>query len=958
MFGEILTYVVTLVLANEALNALIGTSFAATLCSLYWYRNKPRRGIIVRLGYSIDRHTLFAYYASNSLLPGTMILLIAVFVSLPGLASRFVRLAGIFAVSTPPSPLLVIGGSSANLLALIADYLLAVASFAFSSTFSSMANVPAVLLLPTIFVSCLYIRIGYVAFRNIRDARTISKVPRQYNPLSFVGRGRVFLGAEVARWADAQRTLRLGTRLPDETKKVRTLEKIGEDRPYFIDLHHREWCTNPHGAVIGTSGSGKSTTLQALVLREWLVNKTPFLILDWTGEHAKFARNIGGVVLSVPKPLSNEDTGFRINLFCLERGVGPIQRATEVAEALYDTTEISALMMDEVKKEIISLYEVRDGITQGNETSWANPVTFSYDDLILRIRAKLEGEYSREKRAAWSFLPNRLELLRGLVGEEPVDFYNLILRLPVCVNLEALSDHEKNFVTYLIGKRLEHMMRDMSLLRLIVVLDEAHLSLKIKQKEGLGEFEPVFVRILRMGRKYGFALIVSTQSPMDMDEKTRLLLGWLIAHRIVEPKTVRYVKQFTNLSETETELYVNMPIGAAMIRASEPTPRLVKVQMLTEPEKRLARLDIQTIRAREPLIRSKSEEKECRRCHRKMESGLKFCTNCGEPLHEKSGEAKPRLGVPAEVERDLLAGAKQVQDGRFAEAIVTAATVMQSMLKRLCNSLQIKTDDKSTLPELIDALRARGVELPLLKEVERVNEVRTQMLNTMLGEQASVRRDEAVRALQTTLLFARVLTAAPPRPKPLTQSEHKILTLLSTDVLTVEEIAKSTGIHARDVLSTLEGLMPRGLVKTEKVANLEGTGGANYYTALDASRLHAESIEHRAIVKQAREWLLSEEIDVIAYRQTADPATPDLGLRRLGLCVEVETGRKREQENVLLQDLSGKLERARRLGYGRMLVAVPNAAVERIFKRVAAAVGCEVTTIGRFKQSIAGQRSA
>lgn len=56
---------------------------------------------------------------------------------------------------------------------------------------------------------------------------------------------------------------------------------------------------NPHMAVLGKSGYGKSTTVKTLVSRMYDLWETPILIIDYAGEYAPWVRSMNGTVLDM-----------------------------------------------------------------------------------------------------------------------------------------------------------------------------------------------------------------------------------------------------------------------------------------------------------------------------------------------------------------------------------------------------------------------------------------------------------------------------------------------------------------------------------------------------------------------------------------------------------------------------------------------------------------------------------
>ena len=62
---------------------------------------------------------------------------------------------------------------------------------------------------------------------------------------------------------------------------------------------------NPHIAIIGITGSGKSYTVKTFITRASLIWNSNALILDWVGEYDKWVRQAGGRVINLAKEKLN-----------------------------------------------------------------------------------------------------------------------------------------------------------------------------------------------------------------------------------------------------------------------------------------------------------------------------------------------------------------------------------------------------------------------------------------------------------------------------------------------------------------------------------------------------------------------------------------------------------------------------------------------------------------------------
>jgi DNA helicase HerA-like ATPase len=90
--------------------------------------------------------------------------------------------------------------------------------------------------------------------------------------------------------------------------------------------------TNPHIAVMGITGSGKSYFVKTFLTRASLVWGTNALIIDWAGEYRPWIEQVGGKVISLGK-------GDGINLLDLG-GMKPSDRIKQILTSFSILTDI------------------------------------------------------------------------------------------------------------------------------------------------------------------------------------------------------------------------------------------------------------------------------------------------------------------------------------------------------------------------------------------------------------------------------------------------------------------------------------------------------------------------------------------------------------------------------------------------------------------------------------------
>ncbi|OJI08079.1 MAG: hypothetical protein BK997_01060 [Candidatus Micrarchaeum sp. ARMAN-1] len=270
------------------------------------------------------------------------------------------------------------------------------------------------------------------------------------------------------------------------TRESKSAELKGEDGIFRVNLAGEP---NQHVMIAGSSSSGKTTTLKALLGRARLAYGIPFLAIDWQGELEGFAGDTGASLWKVPE-------SFRLNMFRLN-GMDPAQRASMVEDGLMLALHLTQLQATKAKDAAMRLYA--EGREPDLESLW--------QELSKRRENYLIGY--------------RLKAVERVMGEEPDEFWSGITERSNIVSLAGLNDNEKSLVTYFILQRVCELFEKGSIgskPRLLVAIDEAWQLLS-KQQQFMKmptAHEFLAEKIVRLGRKYGFGIITSTQQLEDL----------------------------------------------------------------------------------------------------------------------------------------------------------------------------------------------------------------------------------------------------------------------------------------------------------------------------------------------------------------------------------------------------------------------------------------------------------
>lgn len=267
------------------------------------------------------------------------------------------------------------------------------------------------------------------------------------------------------------------SRIPDE---------VGRDAVHRIDYAKQP---NHHILINGSTSSGKTVTMLTVAARAALSNNINFLMIDWNGENESWAKSVGTTIWKVPD-------NFKINLFKLN-GMGKEARASMAVESLVVAARLTSLQSTRVKSALLRFYN--DG---------TEPSLFDMWNVLC----------SRDKGRA-NVLNQRLRAIQRVIGYEPEEFWKGIFARNNLISLAGLNESEKSLVVYSIMQRISELFDRSpelnSRLRLMVVMDEAWQFFKRERELDLHR-ESSLEKVVRLGRKYGFGLVVSTQQIEDL----------------------------------------------------------------------------------------------------------------------------------------------------------------------------------------------------------------------------------------------------------------------------------------------------------------------------------------------------------------------------------------------------------------------------------------------------------
>lgn len=334
-----------------------------------------------------------------------------------------------------------------------------------------------------------------------------------------------------------------------------------------------------HAAILGSTGSGKSYTVAALLERANNLAHPNILLLDMHGEYASLAKSqkdgyaeyfkiAGPGDLAAPKPHSLFLPHWLLN-------------REEMLSMLLDRSDDNApnqamrftSLVADRKRESLEKKNLKDVLATFTVDS---PIPFDLHSLVNALReddqAMVPGSSGREKQAPWhgklTRFISRLEAKMadrryGFLFQPPSDTesYDWLPKMATTflstngenrsgikvvdfseVPADVLPTVVSVFARVLYD--IQFWMRPESRTPVCLVCDEAHLYLPIRSdadavtKRALDTFE----RIAKEGRKYGFALLVVSQRPSDVNKTILSQCNNFIALRLTNEQDQSAVK--------------------------------------------------------------------------------------------------------------------------------------------------------------------------------------------------------------------------------------------------------------------------------------------------------------------------------------------------------------------------------------------------------------------------------
>lgn len=293
--------------------------------------------------------------------------------------------------------------------------------------------------------------------------------------------------------------------------------------PFYLDNSN---LINPHMAIIGTSGAGKSYMLKSFVAKSVLHNRSRILAIDWNDEYRELTEFLSGTVLSFGRD-------FRINIMDVYAGPGGIANITELIDSM---VELDRSQKSDLHNHLLALSE---------EMGPKNLKT-------LISRTKSENVLLSSKL---------LQLKDNPFFADNTEFdMSAVLDGIYSINLSTLRDSSQRgqFVKFILKLVIDcmHGMRIDGQKQRILVLDEAWRLLKNSDEVGT---------LYREGRKYGISVISATQLASDINNEIMANVGCLAIFRLQNEKDYGILENAGLISPSTKDVISSLGVGSCML---------------------------------------------------------------------------------------------------------------------------------------------------------------------------------------------------------------------------------------------------------------------------------------------------------------------------------------------------------------------------------------------------------
>lgn len=364
--------------------------------------------------------------------------------------------------------------------------------------------------------------------------------------------------------------------------------------PVYLDTFGNE-LANPHMAIMGESGAGKSVAMDIIGSRSVVTLNRQLAILDNEGEYKKRVESLGGRVIRIKQGVASG-----INLFDIE--IEENDNGTETVDILGKVAEIRAILSGIMKNYMdrnLNARELADIESAVIETYEEKGITKDKESLFEKEAGKLEGKITLNKikktMPTMSDFHRILEtkenskelaeILRGFLKGKTLGIFDCTSNINpndqlLDFDLSDINDEVTKFYASLVITTwiTEKYMKNTSKYNnKSIHIDEAWTLIKYKETADFMEV------LARKARKRNISLVIATQSPDELvsSPQGRAILNNCDTALLMKqsPMSVDKIIEHFKLAEGTREFLLRCNPGEALLNRGG-TVSAIKIEML------------------------------------------------------------------------------------------------------------------------------------------------------------------------------------------------------------------------------------------------------------------------------------------------------------------------------------------------------------------------------------------
>ncbi len=298
--------------------------------------------------------------------------------------------------------------------------------------------------------------------------------------------------------------------------------------PVYLDTFSKNM-TNPHVAIMGVTGAGKSVTMDILSSRSLVTKNTQSAILDIEGEYKKRTNSLSGRIIEIKQGVPSGINIFDIDIEQEENGVEKINILNKVAEIRailsgimknYMDRKLNAKELVDIEESVIETYKEK-GINTLKESIYEKEGGMIHGEKLTLGKIKKKMPTLSDFHRILSTKKNSKELseiLSGFLRGKSLGMFDCTSNINVNdhlidFDLSSITDEVTKFYASMVITTWiteKYMRRSEIFEEKSVYIDEAWTMIRYEETANFIE------NLARRARKRGVRLVFATQLPDEM----------------------------------------------------------------------------------------------------------------------------------------------------------------------------------------------------------------------------------------------------------------------------------------------------------------------------------------------------------------------------------------------------------------------------------------------------------